>query len=84
LKTLKRVSLIIQNYMKYVGLTDDPATRKVSHGNPGDWCQRSFDSEKEARDWEEEMIDNPGYSRGTVGEGWRYGYTYSVTRYTLE
>lgn len=70
--------------MKYVGLTDDPETRKASHGNPDDWRQRKFDSEKEARDWEVEMIDRPGFSGDTGGKGWRYGYTYTITSYTLE
>ena len=44
--------------MKYVGLTDDPETRKEAHGNPSDWWQRSFSTEKEARQWEKERKSN--------------------------
>jgi len=70
--------------MKYVGLTDDPETRKEAHGNPYDWWQRSFSTEKEARQWEKEMLAKPGYRGGTGGEGWQYGYTYTITSSTRE
>ena len=53
--------------MKYVGLTDDPASRKHEHGNPSDWWQKWFSTEKEARDWEKEMLSKPGYKGGTGG-----------------
>jgi len=70
--------------MKYVGLTDDPKTRKVEHGNPSDWWQRSFDTEAEARRWEKDMLSKPGYKGGGGGAGWRYGYTYTITSTTKE
>jgi len=70
--------------MKYVGLTDDPKARKVEHGNPSDWLQSSFSTEKEARQWEKEMLAKSGYRGGTGGEGWRYGYTYTITSSTRE
>ena len=70
--------------MKYVGLTDDPETRKEEHGNPSDWWQRRFNTEKEARDWESEMLAKPGYKGGPGGKGWRYGYTYTITSTTKE
>lgn len=70
--------------MKYVGLTDDPDKRREEHGNPEDWWQRTFSTEKEARDWEEDMLSRPGYKGGTGGEGWRYGYTYTITGRTRE
>jgi hypothetical protein len=70
--------------MKYVGLTDDPAARKVAHGNPPDWSQRKFDSEKEARQWEKDMLAKPGYRGGDGGQGWRYGYTYTITSTTKQ
>ena len=70
--------------MKYVGLTDDPQSRKAAHGNPSDWEQRSFSTEAEARRWEKEMLARPGYTGGTGGGGWRYGYTYTITNYTRE
>jgi len=69
--------------MKYVGLTDDPAGRKAAHGNPSDWAQRPFGSESEARNWEKEMLAL-GYRGGPGGEGWRYGYTYTITSATRE
>lgn len=68
--------------MKYVSLTDNPETRKQQHGNPTDWWQRSFSYEKEARDWEKEMLSNPSYTGNPGGAGWRYGYTYSITPWT--
>ena len=70
--------------MKYVGLTDDPQSRKAAHGNPSDWWQRSFSTERDARQWEKEMLAKPGYIGGTGGEGWRYGYTYTITSSTRE
>lgn len=70
--------------MRYVGLTDNPETRKQQHGNPSDWWVRSFTSEKEARDWEKEMISRTGYTGGPGGAGWRYGYTYTITNSTRE
>ncbi len=70
--------------MMYVGLTDDPETRKVAHGNPSDWRQRRFDSEKEARQWEKDMLARPGHTGGGGGVGWRYGYTYTITSTTKQ
>ena len=70
--------------MKYVGLTDDPKTRKVAHANPPDWWQRKFDSEKEARQWEKDRLAKPGYTGGGGGQGWRYGYTYTITSTTKQ
>lgn len=69
--------------MKYVGLTDNPSRRVAEHGNPSDWLQRSFSNEAEARRWEKDMLSRPGYSGGTGGDGWRYGYTYTITRSTI-
>ena len=69
--------------MKYAGLTDKPTDRKQAHGNPPDWAQRSFSTEREARQWEKEMLAL-GYKGGTGGEGWRYGYTYTITYATRE
>ncbi len=70
--------------MKYVGLTDDPSTRKIQHGNPKDWWQRSFKNEAEARAWEKSMLARPGYKGGPGGKGWRYGYTYTITSNTRQ
>lgn len=65
------------NSAKYAGLTDDPARRKVEHGNPTDWLVvKSFTSEPVARAWEQSMMD-AGYSGDTGGAGWKYGYTYT-------
>lgn len=68
--------------MKYVGLTDDPQQRREDHGNPTDWWQRSFDTESEARAWEKEMLAKPCYTGGPGGEGWHYGYTYTMSSST--
>jgi hypothetical protein len=70
--------------MKYVGLTDDPDERKKAHGYPSDWWQRSFSTEKEARQWEKEMAAKPGYKGAGGGTGWKYGYTYTITSSTRE
>jgi len=70
--------------MKYVGLTDDPSRRKREHGNPSDWWQRSFITESIARKWEKEMLARAGYTGGTGGDGWKYGYTYTITSSTIE
>jgi hypothetical protein len=68
---------------RYVGLTDDPARRKREHGDPADWSQRPFTSEREARAWEQQMLA-AGYQGGGGGQGWRYGYTYTITPQTNE
>ena len=70
--------------MKYVGLTDDPETRKEAHGNPKDWWQREFNNEQQARGWEKAMLAMSGYTGGTGGEGWRFGYTYTITNQTKQ
>ena len=44
---------------------------------------KRFTSETEARKWEKEMLAK-GYEGGTGGEGWRYGYTYTITASTKE
>jgi hypothetical protein len=68
---------------KYVGLTDDPARRKAEHGHPADWAQRQFTSEREARNWEQQLLA-AGARGGPGGEGWRYGYTYTITADTIQ
>lgn len=68
----------------YVGLTDDPARRKQEHGNPSDWQQTTFSSEKDARAWESQYVGKPGYLGDTGGAGWRYGYWYTVTPQTKQ
>lgn len=68
---------------KYVGLTDDPARRKREHGDPIDWSHRRFANEGEARSWERRMLAS-GYQGGPGGQGWRYGYTYTITHRTIE
>lgn len=70
--------------MKYVGLTDDAIFRKEDHGNPKDWQEFSFSSESEARKWEKEMLAKPGYLSGANNDGWRYGYTYTISGFTRE
>ena len=62
--------------MRYVGLTDDFERRKQEHGNPKDFSVvHTFKTEKEARDWEKEMLGK-GYKGDTGGKGWKYGYTF--------
>lgn len=70
--------------MKYVGLTDDPARRKLEHGNPADWWEGSFSTEANALTWEQALLVKPGYSGSTGGHGWRYGYTYTISPSTRE
>lgn len=69
----------------YVGLTDDPQTRKVAHGNPKDWrVVKTFSSEVAARAWEKAEIQKPGNCGGTGGAGWKNGYKYTVSSSTKE
>ena len=70
--------------MKYVGLTNDPQERKEAHGNPGDWQQRTFYSEGEARLWEKGMLAMSGFTGGPGGKGWKYGYIYTITTSTVQ
>ncbi len=70
--------------MKYVGLTNNPERRKAEHGDPRDWRQKQFEKEEEARAWEADMLEHPGYQGGPGGKGWRYGYVYTITNSTIE
>ena len=70
--------------MQYVGLTNDLVRRRQEHGNPPDWKHYTFSTEVEARNWEKNMIASPGYEGGTGGEGWQYGYTYTITSSTIQ
>lgn len=68
----------------YVGLTDDPAQRKQQHGNPADWTVVGpFTSEQAARDWEKQQLTK-GHKGGPGGQGWRYGYWYTITAHTIQ
>ena len=53
----------------YVGLTDDPARRRIEHGNPPDWQQTAtpFNTEAEARAWEQSYTSKTGYQGGAGG-----------------
>ena len=65
--------------MRYVGLTDNPERRKQQHRDPPDFgVVREFASEDTARRWESKMVTH-GYSRDMGSEGWRFGYTFSLT-----
>jgi len=59
--------------MKFAGLTDDPAKRKVDHNNPSDWTQKSFSNEAEARQWLKDLLEKPEYETGPGDLGWRFG-----------
>ena len=69
---------------KYVGLTDHPIIRKKQHGNPSDWKRIKFKNEKEARAWEKKMLAKSSHKGGPGGEGWRYGYIYTITKRTKQ
>jgi len=74
---------------RYVGLTDDPAARRAAHGNPVDWRHRGpFEDERSAREWEKRMTSLPGFAGGDGGpgdgEGWHFGYVYTITMLTRE
>lgn len=70
--------------MRYVGLTDNPAQRKLDHGNSFDWrVVREFTTEDEARKWEKGLL-LLGYQGGTGGKDWKYGYTYTITLWTRQ
>lgn len=70
--------------MKYVGLTDNPQQRRQYHRYPADWVQQMFYREAEARAWEKEILSRAGYTGGPGGEGWRYGYIYTITGSTTQ
>lgn len=72
----------VQSMSMYVGLTNYPARRKQEHGNPTDWTVYGpFSTERGARAWERRVLAS-GYRGGSGGDGWQYGYTYTITRYT--
>jgi hypothetical protein len=74
---------IVIDAMKHAGLTDDPKARREAHGNPIDWNEHQFENEEEARAWEKIMLAS-GYNGGTARDGWRYGYTFTITRTTKQ
>ena len=57
--------------MKFVGLTNNPEETKTAHGNPYDWEQRYFYSERDARNWEKQMRTKAGYKGGRSNHEWR-------------
>jgi len=64
--------------MKYAGLTDEPKRRKQEHGNPSDFSvMQQFTCETAARQWKSRMLAR-GYEEDIGGEGWKYGYTFSI------
>ena len=70
--------------MRYAGLTNDPERRKQEHGNPNDFkIVQKFDRESDARAWEKKILAQ-GYEGDTGGKGWRYGYTYSISKRTKQ
>lgn len=78
-------SLSKEVFMKYVGLTNNLKERKQGHGNPKDFrLIRIFKNKQAARKWEKLMLAKPGYKGGPGGKGWRYGYTYTITKDTVE
>ncbi len=69
--------------MKFAGLTNDPETKRIEHGNPFDWNQHRFYGEEEAKSWEKLMVEI-GYQGGVDCAGWKYGYTYTITKKTIQ
>ena len=64
--------------MKYAGLTDDPKVMKREHGNPSDFSiMQQFRTEASAKLWLSRMLAR-GYEKDIGGNGWRYGYTFSM------
>jgi hypothetical protein len=64
--------------MRYAGLTDEPKRVKQENGNPRDFrVMQQFTSEAAALQWEKRMLAK-GYEQDTCGEGWKYGYTFSI------
>ena len=70
--------------MKYAGLTDNPEASRIAHGKPSDWWVSAFKNEKEARQWEKDMITRPGYTVKPRGNEWRYGYIFTITNLTTQ
>jgi hypothetical protein len=67
-------------FMRYAGLTDEPASRKQEHGNPSDFrVMQQFTSETAARQWIRRMLAQ-GYAEDTNSKSWKYGYTFSIRR----
>lgn len=65
--------------MKYFGLTDDPRKARADHANPVDWWEGEFETAEQAYVWEQVMSSRPGYTVGPKGQGWKWGYVYTIT-----
>jgi hypothetical protein len=76
--------MLKEQNMKYAGLTDDPEASRIAHGRPSDWWQRSFKTEKEARQWEKEVLARPGTSGKSGGTEWKFGYVFTITNLTTQ
>ena len=70
--------------MKYASLTGDPEASRIAHGRPSDWWQCSFKNEKEAHQWIKEVLARPNYTGKTEAEGWKFGFTYTITNVTTQ
>ena len=70
--------------MKYAGLTDYPDESRIGHGKPSDWWQSSFKNEKEARQWEKDVLARPGYTGKPSEEAWKFGYIFTITNLTVQ
>jgi hypothetical protein len=66
--------------MRYAGLTDEPERIKRARGSPSDFkVMQQFTSEPAARQWVKRML-NQGCEQDASGQGWKYGYTFSIRR----
>ena len=64
--------------MRYAGLTDDAKLRRREHGNPIDFgVMQQFRTEASAKLWLSRMLAR-GYEKDIGGNGWKYGYTFSM------
>ena len=66
---------IVNHYPSWtIGVTDDPARRRIEHGNPAGWRQWDADSETIARNVESYFL--PIGMKGGTGGGGIADYVY--------
>ena len=70
------IELLVNNYSAWtIGVTDNPAWRKIQHGSPSSWYEWNANTELSARKIKKYFLDKG--MKGGAGGGANYVYIFS-------